>query len=83
MTPHPVPTTFFRSPKLQRQLERRARQPAATAAQAAEAHGLTHGSLNLHHIPWLNFQTPEEWIAWLNGWRRGQARRNERYARHA
>ena len=47
-----------------------------------ERRGYRMGLANLHYAPQLDYPTSEDWIAWLKGWRKGQAeyRKTHRWA---
>lgn len=38
-----------------------------------EDRGYHDGCHNLHYLPTLDYRRPEDWLAWLRGWRTGQA----------
>jgi len=40
-----------------------------------EQRGYHDGWHDRHYLPTLNYRMAEEWIAWRDGWRRGQAER--------
>jgi len=42
----------------------------------AEEHGRADGLADKHYVPKRNYHKPECWIAWLKGWREGQAHRS-------
>lgn len=45
--------------------------------QHATRDGFLDGRANRQHT-WRNYFTAEEWLAWLTGWRQGQAERRRR-----
>ena len=51
----------------------RRRRPALSPIERAEVIGYRDGRGDIHYLPRLNFSTGDEWLAWLKGWRRGQA----------
>lgn len=56
----------------------RAARASLRKMRQAEIEGHERGRLDIHFTP-ANYRTREEWLAWLAGWRRGQA---ELKARH-
>lgn len=38
-----------------------------------EDRGYHDGCHNRHYLPTLDYRRPEDWFAWLRGWRAGQA----------
>jgi len=69
-----VPASFFRrSPARQRPNPRGYLHWSQLNSLKPENRGFHDGYHDLHYIPTLNYGSREDWLAWLEGWRQGQA----------
>lgn len=62
--------------RLRRAMPRLTTADAAKVAKAEEL-GRRSGLGDYHYLPHLDFDTSGEWLAWLSGWRAGQAELRE------